>query len=102
MSGEWKMVFRGFAIAATGAAGLMLFIVALSAAYVAKFTVAAVSIVVAGCLLAAFRSRIEHYLNALDQREMELSVQLDSLHTDNPSRDRRNFPPTGSPSHPEF
>jgi hypothetical protein len=97
VSGDWKLIYRGFAISAAGAGALMFFIVALSAAYVAKCAVAGVSIVVAGCLALIFRSRIRRYLNALDQRDMELSAQLASLQPEQSSRHDSDLRPTGGP-----
>jgi hypothetical protein len=79
MTGEWKLIVRGFVVAALGAAALMLFIVALSAAYVGKFTISAVSILLACCLAFAFRSCLGPFLDVLDHREAEFSAQLTAL-----------------------
>lgn len=78
MNGEWKMIAQGFAVAVAGAASAMLLIVGGSAIYVGKFTVAAASLATAGCLAIGFRIAVRWYLNALEQREQDFVIAVET------------------------
>jgi len=69
MSGDWALIIRGFAIAGTGAASTILFIVALSAAYVGRFSISAVSAATGVALGFTFLCAIGSFLHAIDRRE---------------------------------
>jgi hypothetical protein len=74
MSGDWRLIVRGFGVAAAGAAALMLYIVAASAGFVGSYATATVSIV-AACLLATlFLRSLTPFLDSLDQRNLQLPV----------------------------
>lgn len=69
MNGDWTLVMRGFFLAGIGAVSTILYIVALSAAFVGRFALSAIA--TTGCIVLAFgfiRS-IGKYLDAIDRRE---------------------------------
>ena len=76
MNGEWKMIGQGFIVAVMGATASMLFIVAVSAAYMGKFAIGVASIIVASCLAVGFRSCLRPFLDALDRREAEFTSHV--------------------------
>ena len=75
MNGDWTLVMRGFVLAGMGAVSTILYIVALSAAYIGRFALSAIA--TAGCILLAFGfvKLIGRYLDAIDQREATESSQ---------------------------
>jgi membrane protein implicated in regulation of membrane protease activity len=65
---EWALIAKGFIVAGLGAAASMLYIVALSAAYVGRYPLAFV-MTIAGIVLAwLFKRLLAPYLDALDER----------------------------------
>jgi membrane protein implicated in regulation of membrane protease activity len=71
---DWALIAIGFVVATLGAAASMLYIVALSAAYVGKFGLAAGLLMFALVLALAFRRTLGPYLDRLDQRNSESPV----------------------------
>ena len=69
MSGDWTLIIRGFLIAGTGAVSTILFIVALSAAYVGRFSISAASAATGAVLGVTFLCAVGSFLNAIDRRE---------------------------------
>ena len=76
MSGDWALIVRGFFIASIGAASTILYIVAISAAYVGRFSRSAASAAVGVALGVAFLRSIGAYLDAIDQRERTESSKM--------------------------
>jgi hypothetical protein len=68
MNEEWALIGKGFIVAGLGAAASMLYIVALSAAYVGRYPLAVVT-AIAGIVLAwLFKVMLAPYLDVLDER----------------------------------
>ncbi len=68
MNDEWALIAKGFIVAGLGAAASMLYIVALSAAYVGRYQLGVV-MTIAGIVLAwQFKRLLAPYLDALDER----------------------------------
>lgn len=76
MSGDWALIIRGFVIAGTGAVSTILFIVALSAAYVGRFSISVASAATGAVLGVAFLRAIGSFLNAIDRRERIEASQM--------------------------
>jgi hypothetical protein len=68
MTADWKLIWTGFAIAGTGAAATMLYIVGASAAYVGRFATSGLALVAACVLALTFRRYLGRYLDALAAR----------------------------------
>lgn len=68
MSGEWRLVAVGFAIAALGAGATALYIVGMSWFYVGQFSGGAFALIGASLGALAFRRFLGPYLDALDAR----------------------------------
>lgn len=76
MNGDWSLIGRGFLIASVGAASTILYIVAVSAAYVGRFSISAASAAMGAVLGVAFLRAIGPYLDAIDRRESAESSQM--------------------------
>jgi chromosome condensin MukBEF MukE localization factor len=76
MSSDWALVFRGFAVAAMGACSTILYIVGISAAYIGRFTLSIVAMVIGAVLAFGFLRLIGSYLDAIDQREAAETLQM--------------------------
>jgi hypothetical protein len=76
MSSDWRLVFRGFAVAGIGACATILYIVGLSAAYIGKFTLSIAAMAIGAVLAFAFLRLIGPYLDAIDQREAAETTQM--------------------------
>ena len=76
MNGDWSLIVRGFLIASAGAASTILYIVAISAAYVGRFSISAASAATGAVLGVAFLRGIGPYLDAIDRRESAESSQM--------------------------
>ena len=76
MNGDWSLIGRGFLIVSVGAASTILYIVAISAAYVGRFSISAASAATGVVLGVAFLRAIGPYLDAIDRRESEESTQM--------------------------
>ena len=76
MSGDWALIIRGFVIAGTGAVSTILFIVALSAAYVGRFSISAACAATGAVLGVTFLLAIGSFLNAIDRRERTEASQM--------------------------
>jgi len=78
MSGEWRLVAVGFAIASLGAGATALYIVGMSWLYVGRFALGSAALVGAAVGAFAFRRSLGPYLDALDARADGGPVQLES------------------------
>lgn len=76
MSGDWALVFRGFAVAGIGACATILYIVGISAAYIGRFTLSIAAIAIGAVFAFAFLRLIGPYLDAIDQRETAETSQM--------------------------
>jgi hypothetical protein len=76
MSGDWALIIRGFVIASVGTASTILYIVAISAAYVGRFSISAASAATGAVLGVAFLRAMGPYLDAIDRREIAESSQM--------------------------
>lgn len=76
MSGDWSLIFRGFFVAVIGATSTILYIVAISAAFVGRFALAGAGVAAGVVLAIAFLRLIGGYLDAVDQREARESLQM--------------------------
>jgi hypothetical protein len=76
MNGDWSLIGRGFLVASVGAASTILYIVAISAAYVGRFSISAASAATGAVLGVAFLRAISPYLDAIDRRESAESSQM--------------------------
>lgn len=76
MNGDWSLIGRGFIIASVGAASTILYIVAISAAYVGRFSISAAAAASGAVLGVAFLRAIGPYLDAIDRRESAESSQM--------------------------
>ena len=76
MNGDWTLIIRGFFLAGIGAASTILYIVAVSAAYVGKFTLSAIGVAAGGICAFVFLRSIGAYLDAIDQREERESARM--------------------------
>lgn len=71
---EWAFITRGFIVASMGAGASILYIVAISAAYVGRFGLAGSTIAIAILLAVMFRSALDPYLESLDKRNVDRPI----------------------------
>lgn len=76
MSGDWSLIFRGFAVAAIGATATILYIIALSAAFVGRFVIAGAAVAAGVILAITFLRLIGRYLDAIDRRDASESLLM--------------------------
>ena len=68
MNGDWSLIFRGFFVAGIGATSTILYIMAISAAFVGRFALAGAAVAMSVVLAIAFLRLIGGYLDAIDLR----------------------------------
>ena len=78
MNGDWSLIFRGFFVAGIGATSTILYIIAISAAFVGRFTVAGAAIAAGVVLAIAFLRLIGGYLDAIDLHVARETSQMKS------------------------
>ena len=78
MNGDWTLIIRGFFVAGTGTTSTILYIVALSAAFVGKFVLAGAAATGGVVLAIVFLRLVGSYLDAIDRRAAREAAQLGS------------------------
>ena len=81
MNGDWSLIFRGFFVAALGTTSTILYIVAISAAFVGKFASAGAAAVGGVALAVAFLRLVGSYLDAIDRRAAREAARLAPPHS---------------------
>jgi hypothetical protein len=76
VSGDWSLIFRGFFVAGIGTASTILYIVAVSAAFVGRFAIASVAVVLGVFMAVTFLRLIGGYLDAIDLREANETAHM--------------------------
>lgn len=78
MNGDWSLILRGFFVAGIGATSTILYIIAISAAFVGRFSLAGIAIAAGIVLAIAFLRLIGGYLDAIDLRMGRDTSQTES------------------------